>query len=107
MAACGAISSSSLDRDLRLAHNLAPLQALALDVLRQLIARARRRIQTVFRELRNDLRIVQDFRELTIPEIEQILGSLPGRDERVPVDRLEAGVAGLCNRRDAGHHGRA
>src|SRR5437899_4936969 len=36
-------------------------------------------------------------------EIEQILRSLAGRDERVPVDRLEAGVAGLRNRRYVGH----
>ena len=50
---------------------------------------------------------LRTLRELAIPEIEQILGRLARRDERVPVGRLEAGVARLRNGGHAGHHRRA
>src|SRR6185295_3287979 len=102
----GGNGARSLARYFCFPHDLAPLLTLAVEVLGELLAPAGRGVQAMLGELGADLRIVQYFGELAIPEIKHLLRRLARRDEGVPVRRLEAGISQLRDGRHTRHRRR-
>ena len=80
---------------------------LLADVRGELLARAGLRLEAVLEELLADVGGVQHLHQLAVPAIEDLRRRLAGRDERIPVGRLEAGIARLGDGRHVGQRRRA